>query len=113
MKWALILTVFLLWAAPAEAKTIGAGVQWCEEAVFALMDGEYTEGAIACINYTGAIYEVFTSHILRWPACPKFGVDGKQFIVDFLEWAYKNEDVWDETLLRGMMAMITEYYPCR
>lgn len=108
------IALLLPFQADASPNTIRHGVEWCEQAIEAANGrAAYTTEATACINYLGGVYAVFTSYVLRWPACAPPSLLHEDFIKAFLAWAYRNPDVWNEPLFRGVMAMITEAYPCR
>lgn len=112
LLFALVL-LFPLQANAAGMHTVEEGVRRCEKAITALDGGAYNSDAASCIAYMGGVYDVFTSHVLRWPACAPPHLLHQDFIKAFLAWSYRNPDVWHEPLFRGVMAMITEVYPCR
>ena len=112
----IIAVAAMLIAAPTPAPVHAAIrdiMPGCREAVEKLGTKQtFSIEATRCLYYVGGFAEVFTSGLLNWPACPgKETSTGDVFRV-FTHWAQRHPDVWHEEEIRGLMAAITEFYPC-
>ncbi len=109
MKYVVLVVAALLIAAPASAATtIEAFLPSCE----ATLKDPGDPAGFACAFYVSGIADVFTSHMLNWPACSPDGTTGRDIIRVFVAWAHQHPDVWQEHILRGVVASITEAYRC-
>ena len=104
-----MLMLLTLFATPAiAASTIEAYMPSCEAA---LADPDDPQAG-ACIFYVGGVADVFTSHMLNWPACSPKGTTVADVLRTFVDWAHRNPDEWQENIFRGVIAAITERYRC-
>jgi hypothetical protein len=111
---AIIVALLLCAAAPAVAdshsRSIARIMPGCLEAISP--PPRYSELGISCIAYIAGFSGVLTSNLLAWPVCPPPDTTTDDVIRAFVDWANRNRDVWHEHEFRGLMAAVTERWPC-
>ncbi len=119
MRVALIAVVWLALVAPAGAQqypfgSVGAYADDCIDFAREHESGGrgYSDDAMFCLSYMRSFFDVYTSFLLRWPSCPPPELTMPAFIGTFLDWSSRNTDQWEQPVIRGIVAAITEAYPC-
>lgn len=110
MRTLLLAVVFVLVAHSASAVTIGRMLPACEAA----LDNPTappSESEI-CVFYVAGFADILTSRLLRWPSCPPDGTTVSDVIGALVDWGRQNVEWHQEDISRGLLAAVTEKWPC-